>query len=335
MKPTLGIFFAATLFFLSCGKKEKHPEEEPTVVAEAQAPESASVCQDLPPAPVPFGWQDTVTDPNKEIIAFLIDPLDPDKIIYVVNGDFGNNKLFFYNVLSKQTKFISTLGEFLPQVNQKGWITFSDVDNTIFLIKSDSLIQLTYDHHSKDPKWDVTGNYIYYYKEEYSTYPSHLFKIDLNGNIKVDILIPLPYSASFKKSDSLLVLEVKNNICNIVLKDPDDANTDRILISGPIYSKPGQINFDNLTLDNKDEFFYWSNSNGIFRCNLATLKIDTLLKNCQNSIYNNPIVSFRDNGLTYSHHIITPVSAFKLAHQYKAMEMNLNTMQSIELRIFP
>ena len=339
MKFISSIFFVGVFFISSCHKKDKPPVEEVPIPTEDFVPDTGIKCRDLPPTPIPFGWQDSITDPNKNINAFLYDPQNADKIIYVVNGDItGYNKVYSYTIPTKQAKYICTLGDYLPQVNNKGWITFSDVDNNVFLIKNnrDVVIPLVTDKHAHDPKWDFTGNYIYYYQEAHDNVTAQLLKIDTAGLLKSGSFTEQPYSASFKKADKLIYLETKNTVCSLLLKDFSlNTNIDKVLISGPTYSKPGQINFDNLTLDNNDENFFWSNSNGIFRCNLSSLKVDTLLKNCPNLIYNNPIISYKANELTYSEQVISAVNSTTLLRRFKAMELNLLTLQKTEIKIYP
>lgn len=321
---------------VSCNKKDKPAVKQ--TPATPVIPDTGLKCQNLPPTPEPFGWRDSVIDVNKSINAFLFDPVNPDQIIFVVNGDaFGYNKLFFYTIPTQQARYICTLGKFLPQVNHKGWITFSDVENNIYLIKDNGtqIIALTSNKRSLDPKWDHTGNYIYYYAEPILNIKSQLVKMDTNGTVMNSFATELPHSASFKKTDRLIVLETKNDLASLRLKSLTEPSSERILITGPLYSKPGEIYFNNLTLDNNDEHVYWSNSLGIFRCNLNSLKVDTLFKNCENFIYNNPIVSFKDNELTYSHEVIIPIGSETLLHRYKAMEMNTRSGQTREIKIFP
>ena len=329
------ICISSLLVIASCKKKDKQPEEvtsTPVVI-----PDTEPKCEDLPPAPLPFGWYDTIVDKNKSINSFLFDPVDPNKVIYVVNGDaFGYNKLYFYNVPSKQATYICTLGAYLPQLNNKGWITFSDVDNNVFLIKNAAnIIQLTTNKHCHNPKWDYTGNYIYYFSEAYLTIGSQLVRIDTAGALKDIFEMNSPHFSAFKKHDKMLFVDMNTTTSNIILRDFSAAENDRILISGPANSKPGHINFEDLTLDNSGENFFWSNSNGIFKCNLSSLKIDTLLKNCPNFIYRNPIIAFKGNELTYTQELLIPLNTLRLFHQFRAMELDLLTKQSSEIKIFP
>jgi|GEM_PF-1155333 len=330
------ILFTVFLFTAACNKKDKDPVEEPA--GPVIIPDTGLKCGDLPAAPIPFGWTDTLTDGNKCINAFMFDPINPNKIIYVVNGDAaGYNKLFFYDVPSKQAKYVCTLGEYLPQVNSKGWIVFSDVENNVQLIKgnNDSIIALTNNKHARDPKWDYSENKVLYFSEPHDNIPAKMIEVDISGQLIAEFEANAPYAATFKKSNKIIVLEINTTTCKLTQKDLDGIIGNRTLLSGPTYSKPGQINFDNLTLDRTDENFYWSNSYGIFKCNLASLKVDTLFKNCQNFIFNNPMISFKDNELTYSHEVISPINSLKLYHQFRAMELNLVTWQTTEIKIYP
>lgn len=301
-------------------------------------PDTGLKCQALPPEPKPFGWKDTTYDENKNINAFLFNPISPNEIICVVNGDaFGKNKMFNYNILTKQAVYLATLGNYLPQVNKNGWITYSDVTNCVFIIKSDGtgFKQLTFDKRSHDPKWDHTGNYIFYYVEAYFNVKSQLFKIDTSGNLLDAFETELPYSAVFKKSNKVICIKTTGSISTLVMRDLSPPSTETELISGPVYSQPDQIYFDNMCLDNTDENLYWSNSKGIYKCSLASLKVDTLFKNCENMVFDNPIISFKPGELTYSQHVKIPLNSLHLLHRYRAMELNLLNGRSSEIKIFP
>ena len=338
MRPIYYIVFFVLVLSAACGKKDKPPTNDPPITPIVEVPVEEFKCQDLPLPVESFEWIDSTGVGDKNINAFLFDPINPDNLILVVNGDgFGYNKLQIYNIPTKTVKLLGVLGEFLPQINNKGWITFSDVLNNIHVVKEnrDSVIDITTNMHSRNPQWDYTGTFIYYFIEGYFNVPDKLVRVDLNMNYSLDMEAQLPYMATFKKKDKLLSLKTNGNTCDLILTDFENQGNNRVLLNGPTYSKPGQINFDNLTLDKTDENFYWSNSNGIFKCNLASLKIDTVFKNCENSIHDNPIISFVDNELTYSHHRITPISAFVLHHEYKAMELNIATRKSSEIKVFP
>jgi hypothetical protein len=337
---TIILILFTCLFVAGCKKNKSSAENAPEELPVVTVPDTGLKCQALPPTPEPFGWKDTMNDENRNINAFLFNPVNPNEIICVVNGDaFGKNKMLNYSIVTKQANYLATLGNYLPQVNQNGWIVYSDLTNCVFKIKSDGTgyKQLTYDHRSHDPKWDHTGNYIFYYTEAHMTVnvKAQLHKIDTSG-YELDVFEQdLPYSAPFKKSNKMICIKIKDNTSVLILKELDPPISEKELISGPVYSKPGQIYFDNMTLDNNDENLYWSNSNGIYRYNLASQHVDSLFKNCPNMIFDNPIISYKAGELTYSQHVMIPLSTISLLHKFRAMEFNIYNGQSTEIRIFP
>jgi hypothetical protein len=176
---------------------------------------------------------------------------------------------------------------------------------------------------------------ICYFSEAYGSMAAQMLRVDWKGGIVGSYDLAMPYFASFKKSFKMLVNQNVNNLCTLKIKDLTTTSDEKILLTGPLYSKGTEINFNNLALDRNDENFFWSNSNGIFRCNISSLQIDTLVKNCPNLIYRNPMVSFQNNELTYTHEIITTISSYRLYHDFKSLSMNLNTKQATEIKIYP
>lgn len=333
----LNIIFALCLFCLFSCKKDKKQNDTPASTSQDKDSLSSD-CKNLPPTPQPFGWTDTTIDVNKNVNAFFVNPLNPDEIVYVVNGDiFGYNKMFTVNLPKKQTIFLASISGYLPQVNQYGWIVFSDLDNNISKIKcnGDSLTQITTNKMTHDPKWDYSGKFIYYYQTAFNNVPSKLNKVNAAGGLFLDLPIELAHTAIFKKSDKIIYLRTKEKTVTLVLKDLA-AVTERDLITAPYDSKADPIVFDNLTLDNNDENFYWSNLGGIFKCNLISLKVDTILKGCPNKIYDSPyIIPSNINTMTFTRHELRPVGPSQLFHEFKSFQMNLTTREITETRIFP
>jgi hypothetical protein len=330
VKRFISIIFIC-LFFSSCNKKKKAPEESPpppVVVSETP-------CLALPETPS-VGWRDSSNVGDKNVNAFFYNPVKPDQIIYIANGDaFGTNKMFAYNVPASP-KVIDNVGFYLPQINKLGWVIYSNIDNNIFLWKSvpDSLIQITTNNRNHNPQWDHTGTAYYYFRETTPSNPGQLQKFGINGNFITEVQMDLPHVAVFKKTDKIIYLKVQDHDLSMILKDMVTL-AEQKLITRPTYSKPGQISFENMAMDNNDENVYWSNSNGIFRCHVASLKVDTLFKNCETQIFDNPVISTKLNEITYSHHVITPINSYILYHQYRAMEYNTVTGQTAELKLFP
>jgi hypothetical protein len=323
------------LLFLcfACNKKNDSPADpgEDPVVDQPQ-----SLCKDLPPTPEPFGWQDSITDPDKNVNAFIINPVNPNQVVIVVNGDmYGYNKMFSYDIPNKQLKYLATISNHLPSVNPKGWILYSTLDYDIYKIKAngDSLTPLVGGHTSEDPEWDYTGNHFYYYNRAFQTVPSQLLRSNANGGTIGGIPIILPYSTPYSKSDKIIFFQPEGKIVSLILHDMV-THEEKKLISGPYDPKETQSYFDDLTLDLNDENMYWSNKYGIFKCNLSTLKTDTVLKSCPNRMYENPIISFNANEMTVTLHIMTPLDSYRLLHEYKTMELNLLSKEIKETRLF-
>ncbi|MEI6021720.1 MAG: hypothetical protein WCR21_11380, partial [Bacteroidota bacterium] len=94
--------------------------------------------------------------------------------------------------------------------------------------------------------------------------------------------------------------------------------------------------FDNLCLDQNDENAYWSSASGIIKCNINSGKVDTVLKNCDNTKYDNPVFqATKPNSMLVSCHVIKNINAFQLLHTYKAVEYNLLTKEKTEIKVFP
>ena len=53
--------------------------------------------------------------------------------------------------------------------------------------------------------------------------------------------------------------------------------TERALISGTFSPSTGMSAFKNPVMDSYDKYVYWENQSGILRCELSSLKIDTVL----------------------------------------------------------
>ena len=326
------IFVITIIIFAGCRKKQDPeplaPVPPPVVIS--------SPCKDLPPAPLPFGWKDSTVDENKNINAFFVNPVNADEIICVVNGDaFGYNKMYSFHVPSKTATLLALLGSHLPSVNKFGWIVFSTADYNIFKVKAngDSLTQLTHGNVYEDPRWDYSGKSIYYFVRASGNVPTQLVKSSSNGAGQFSMPLELPHTAPFKTSDQIIYCVTTGTVVTLVQRNMA-TQVEKPLITGPYSATAEPFYFDDLSLDKTDENIYWSNDAGIFKCNLATLKTDTVLKNCPNIRYSNPIISFNDNELTLSKHILTPLNSYQLYHEYKAMEMNLVSKTLTEIRIF-
>jgi hypothetical protein len=293
------------------------------------------MCRDLPPEPAVFGWTDSTVDLNRNVTAFMYNPLNPEEAVVVVEGDItGYNKMFGYNFRTKALKYLATLDDHLPDINSRGWIVYSSNDNNVYRIKAngDSARQITSFNRAYNAKWDNTGYSFYYFQEAFQSMPVQIVRSDINGLPVGGFPAQLPTIAPFRKSDKVIYLAVLNNSVTLIQKDMTD-QTERHLISGP-YQKSGEMHFQDLCVDHNDENVYWCNSKGIFRCRLTDLKVDTVFKNCETVIYDNPIMSYKKGEMTYSAHTLKQLSTYVLFHKFRPMELYYLSGERRTVKIF-
>jgi hypothetical protein len=334
----LVVIICCAFFIVSCKDKKKRdvaPEEEqpPVVIAVNTGPE----CKALPPTPVPFGWVDSTADVHKNVNAFFFNPVNPNEVIYVVNGNItGYNKMCCYNIPLKLTTDLAYIGPYIPKINKKGWIVFSSADNNIYTIKTtgEGMRQLTSGNVFFDPQWDYTDTNIYFFRKSFSANPSLIMNMTASGIANNGFDADISNAACFRKKNKIVYLKSVNTLINVVLRDTNNAET--VLYTTSYVPGSGKTPFEDMSMDLDDRYLFWSNTTGIFKFNMSTFKIDTVLKNCPNFIYDNPIVSFQNNNeITVSRHMMTPIQNTFLYHEYKAVEMNLLTKQLNEIKIFP
>jgi hypothetical protein len=337
VKRLLPIALLLALTF--CKKQGENPGDTPP--EEPAAPVDTGLgCRNLPPTPVPFGWYDSIRDPDENITAFVINPVNPSEAIIVVEGNIlGYNKMFTFNIPSRTSKYLASIGDFLPQVNKQGWILYNTSDFDIFKIKAngDSLTQLTHNKRSMDPKWDHTGKNFYYLETAYLNMQSAIIKRTASGVFLNQIEAGMPNIACFKKSDKILLMRVYDTTITVY---------QRTLTSGPGYGSEkavatgsfsirGEPFFDDLTVDCDDQYMYWCNSKGVFRQNLSGGTPELVLKSCGNYKFMNPlIISANPSELTVSCHFMIPLDARRLYHEYRPYQMNIATRELTRLRIF-
>ncbi len=294
-------------------------------------------CEKLPATPQPFGWKDSTINENKNINAFFFNPLNNYEIIYQVNGDiFGYNKIFLHNINTKKNLFLFNNSNYSAQINNKGWIIFNSIDNNIFKIKvnGDSLTQLTFNNTSIDPKWDYSNTTIYFFKKATLTSPSLLTQINTKGQELNSVPIEYANTAFAKKTSKLFYLKNYSNRITVFLKDIA-TNSETLIISSNKQSNAQQNDFFNLSIDNTDENMYWTNFDGIYKYSLSSSKIDTLYKNCGNSLFINPILSIRNNIMTFVHKKIKVINNNILFYNYKCYQLDLKTKEVKSIEIYP
>jgi len=308
---------------------------EPAPVVPPAETKSPFTCAELPPTPVPFGWTDSTTNVNENINAFMYNPANPDEVLVVVNGDIqGYNKLFCYNIRTGKKTYLGSLGNYVPSVNQRGWVIFGTSDNNVFKVKcnGDSLRQLTFNYITKDPKWDYTGLNYSYFQMAHNNVLAQVMRFKGDGSIINSLEIELPNMAVFKNSDKIIYQKVKDNTVTLVVRDLV-AQKETPLVSGPF--DPNIAYFDDLCLDNKDEYAYWSNAGGVYRCALNNPQTELVYANCANVKYYNPVFQkSRPNEMYMACEFIKQVSNFVLLHEFKAVEINMLTGEKKVIEVF-
>jgi hypothetical protein len=329
------ILFIALGATLSC-RKHEIPPEQPAQVPPVEVPDDTSYkCGPLPPPPQIFGWTDSTTDENKNINAFFRNPLNGEELIVVVNGDaFGYNKMFAFNLRTKQSKFLAALDRFVPDVNSRGWIVFSTAEKNVFKVKAngDSLTQLTYLNIHSDPKWDHTEKSFHVFQQAAVFAENQLLKIKANGEIMAGFFTDMELTAPFRKSNKIIIQRRSSSQVTLIEKNLD-LNTETPLISGPYEIQSKKSHFDYLTVDQDDQSLYWCNDGGIFKYTFASKRIDTVYRNCENTVYLRPVISKVTKEMTFCRREIRPVGTFILLHEYTSHEVDFLTGVKRQLKI--
>jgi hypothetical protein len=337
VRNLIAISFICIFFVTGCKKeKPKVIDDSPIILPTPQDTVSLQ-CGTLPPTPVPFGWTDTTVDENKNVNAFLYNPVNLNQIYYVVNGDlFAFNKFYLFDLVSQTRKYLGNVGNFLPQISPNGWIVFSRNDLNIYKIKTngDSLTQLTFSNLCSDPKWNYTNSQIYYFQVATNNLPSQIVIANLKGQQLSTIPTEFPNSVLSRLGDKMVYLKTVNNRVTAYNKNLA-TNSETLIVASKFVPTTNQNDFFNLALDRHDENIYWSNANGIFKCNLTSLKLDTVFKNCATLNYNNPILSSIADEMTYSCKITKALNSTTLFYEYKTYVLNTVTREMQQIRIFP
>lgn len=324
------------LGILSCTKSELPAP----VIKDVPADTSSAVftCTTLPSTPVPFGWRDSTRSGEENIIQFMFNPANSNEVLYMAAGDqAGSNKLYCYHLPHKTRVFLGFCGSYAPSVNYQGWVVFSSVEQNIFKVKTngDSLTQLSSNNVSHAPSWDYTGKYIYYYQSTFLNVGSQIIKIRPDGQFISTNPIGIPDFACFKTLNCILYQRILNNQSTLVVRDMT-TQTERALISGTFSPSTGTSAFKNPVMDSYDKYVYWENQSGILRCELSSLKIDTVLKNCESVKYSRPIFQIeRPDECYIAVHTLTPLLPFTLIHRYFTVEYKIKTQELRQILLFP
>lgn len=281
-------------------------------------------CKNIGMGPA-IGWQDVNLYSDSALRCWFYNPVNKNEIIFAPIGDMntGYHKVCSYNFITKTRKTLDAGCMYFPQISSKGWIVYEDLNFNIYKIKAngDSLTKLC---EGEDPKWDYTGNFIYYC---HNSNPSRTYKMDINGN-KIDSLNKCVFFAAFgKQSNICAYMDISNGVGYVNLKNLIN-NSETRLLTGNQPNNKALSGFQGLQFDNYDQNLFWYNDYGIYRCNLAG-KIDTVISSCNELFYNyrfyNGFIVPGIDKMTFVYELRSPLNSVQLYHQYKAFEYDLFT----------
>ncbi|MGE0568000.1 MAG: hypothetical protein AB7O73_08620 [Bacteroidia bacterium] len=306
MNKVLNYIFCITIL-ISC-KKDKLP------LGGLSGSNYTSVtffCDTLPEEP-PIGWIDTSTNNNPKIQFWAYNPSNSSEIVIL---DYGGN-LYTYNLMTKDKIVLDNGIMFIPSINSSNWVTYGKLDFTIHKIKTngDSLKQLVSSIGGKQPKWDYTGNYIYYYQPGAGSIPSSVMKIDKEGT-KVDSVLSNGSYQCFAKTSDNYVTVIGSGL---YLINP--------VTSEQTYLTQSISFHDFMCFDKDDKNIVWRNPFGVIKLDLATKKIDTLLSFCENYTASWLNISPNSDKLTMGYLQSKQVGSwYKLSKDLDPIEYDLKT----------
>ncbi|MDP1802544.1 MAG: hypothetical protein Q8L81_14385 [Bacteroidota bacterium] len=290
------------------------------------------VCDSSLTQPV-IGWQDTTADKDKDVQKILYNPINSDEVIYIVKSKNYYNEMYLYNRQTKVTKSIDKSVYTMPSINKFGWLTYCKANFCVYKIKAngDSLIKLT-NSFCNFPRWDYTGDRIFYTQEGFGNTPSRLMIVNKFG-VKLDSINGYDGIVGISSNSNKIVLKKSPNY-QLFLKDLNTGTETTI--------RYGSYNYNNLTFDNNDANVFWWDNNGIYRLNINNLKEDTLVKTCPlKHFLDTPTfelyatnVSPNSNKLTFILRTNKKISTLKLLQEYHALEMDLYTETFDEIKLF-
>lgn len=314
-KGWIYINIVCVVFTISC-KKEKHP------LGGSSGGDYSAVqfkCDTLPPEPG-IGWIDTTSDNSKNIIYWAYNPSNNSEIIYLDN----NTNLYSYNLSSKTRKYLDNGLMFLPSINKSNWVVYDKLNFTINKIKTngDSLKQIC--TFGNQPKWDYTGNNIYYFQDNMGANPAIVIKVTKDGQ-KIDSLpSPRGFHMCFAKNSDKYIDQIGSGLYLI-----DPTNSQQTFLT-PFIGFHSHMCFDN---EDKN-IFWWCQFKGLVKLNLQTKQIDTLVRFCENFLVSRLNISPNSDKLTMGHlQLSVPGSKWKLYQKYDPIEYDLTTKEWRKLNI--
>jgi hypothetical protein len=270
------------------------------------------------------GWADSTSNSIKNPYSAVINPANPNEIIYVANG-----KIINYNrsTRTKQT-ICSSVFSYKIEINKSGDILFANPQQKICTVKSNGDSLKVFNHTSYLSYWDYTGNFIYYYANNI------LYKVNANNGSTTNTYSNLPQPFGYLKYSDKLICS-NTTLKKLYLKDIS-TGVETLLLSN--------INTTyNLITSDKNDNIYWYNNDGIVKLNYSTKTVDTLVKACQYAYVNNVLVepntyvlglnvSPNTDVMTFVYQEWIPITPPKKYTVSNVIQIDLNTKIATEIK---
>lgn len=152
------------------------------IIAGCKKDKISPVCRSFGPAAGFFGWQEIYEAPYVARPDF--NPDNANEFLFVYYPPGGSNRLYKYNMLTKELKliFTGTTMVYRSRYGRGGWVLLNLIDGNIWKIKDngDSLTQLTNTGNCYHPQWNYKYDRIGYLTSNNGHYYGTI--IDVKGN---------------------------------------------------------------------------------------------------------------------------------------------------------
>lgn len=312
---SLLLFLSLLIIYSSCKKDNKSIGGAPT-----ETPSFTKFyfdCDTLPPSP-PGGWKDSTLGDEYSIHYWTYNPSSKSEIIY---ADYST-RLYSYNFETKTRHFIDYYVQYPPSINAYGEIAYNKIDLSTYIGKTDGsgFREVPFSQYSMNPKWDYTGNFIYFAQGGICV------KTDKDGN-RIDSInydSSKANTAISKTSDNYVIYE-NGSVFYINLLD----NSKKFLFTEP-------LGFMQPCFSKDDAFIFWWDwsSKSMNKFDMRTKTKEVLQKSCESYFLTSPIISPNSNKLTMVCHRYRLInSSNKIYREDIPIEYDLKTKEWRQLHI--
>ncbi|MCA6437655.1 MAG: hypothetical protein IM600_17345 [Bacteroidetes bacterium] len=311
-------FFYTLLIFVGC---KKDPRINPNIEVK---------CEDLPASPS-TGWITTSRNPLLNFQKAIFD-LNDNNIIYALSDDTSSNRLLLikFNRLNGIKQILAKNVLSKPSINNKGWLTFCDINFTVFKIKSngDSLTQLTQPNTALSSIWNPADNTIFINNNiNLKTY-----KISNTGAM-LDTIKNI-YNL-IQKKDSLMLFIESNSINGSSVQTICLFNTNSN-IKTSIKTIPFKVADDIVSgcfLNTTNETIFYHNGFGLYKINTKGNSEIKIINSCPRNKYFHFSISPFSQKLMATQIIAYPTSQSTLYSEYNIVEFNQDGTNETKINI--